>query len=73
MEVINNLDEESREKLNKKELQVYMRQKRATLVPPTDSRLPQKNISPPLVTRLLPNPTFPKINNVDLNIDLIVS
>jgi len=70
MEVINNLDNESRENLKNKELQLYTRQKKVPQVPPTDPTLPQQKIPPPPVSRLLPNPTFPKNDNVDFNFDL---
>jgi hypothetical protein len=43
--------------------------KEKTPVPPTDPKLPQQKIPPPPVSRLLPNPTFPKTNDIDLNID----
>jgi len=70
MEVINNLYEESREKLKRRELQVYTRQKKVPQAPPTESKLPQHKLPPPPVSRLLPNPTLPKTNNIDLNFDL---
>jgi hypothetical protein len=70
MEVINNLDSESREKLKRQELQVYTRQKRAPQAPPTDPKLPQQKLPPPPMSRLLPNPTLPKANNADMNFDL---
>jgi hypothetical protein len=68
MEVINNLDSESREKLKRKELQVYTRQKKAPQAPPTDPNPSQQKIPP--MSKLLPNPTLPKSNNIDLNFDL---
>jgi len=70
MEFINNLDSESREKLKRQELQVYIIQKRTPQSPPTDPNLPQQKLPPPPVSRLLPNPTFPKSNNVGLNFEL---
>lgn len=48
---------------------MYTRQKRAAPVPPTDPKLPQQKLPPPPVSRLLPNPTLPKENDIDLNTD----
>jgi hypothetical protein len=71
MEVINNLDEESREKLKRQELQVYTRQKKVPQAPPTNSKLSQHKIPPPPVSRFLPNPTLPKTDNIDLESVLV--
>jgi hypothetical protein len=43
MEVINNLDSESREKLKRQELQVYTRQKKVPQDPPTDPKFLNNN------------------------------
>jgi hypothetical protein len=70
MEVINNLDEESREKLKRKELQVYTTKNKVLQAPSTGPKLPQQKLPPPPMSRLLPNPSLPKTNNIDLNFDL---
>jgi hypothetical protein len=68
MEVINNLDSESRDKLKSQDLQVYTRQKKVPQDLPTDPKTSQQQFPP--MSKLLPNPTFPKVNNIDLNFDL---
>jgi hypothetical protein len=66
MEVINNLDQESREKLKKQEFQVYTRKKRMNQ--PLSTRPITSQPRPPPMNILLPkNP--PKTNKVDLNFD----
>lgn len=44
MEVINDLDEESRERLRKKESQVYRRRRNVPQAPPNDPKLPQQGL-----------------------------
>jgi hypothetical protein len=66
MEVINNLDQESRENLKKQEFQVYTRQKRMNQPFSTSPTISQTR--PPPMNIILPkNP--PKTNKVDLNFD----
>jgi hypothetical protein len=66
MEVINNLDQESREKLKKLEFQVYTRQKKLNQPLSTNPAVAQTR--PPPMNILLPkNP--PKTERVDLNFD----
>jgi hypothetical protein len=66
MEVINNLDQESREKLKKQEFQVYTRQKRMNQ--PLSTGPATSQTRPPPMNILLPkNP--PKTDKVDLNFD----
>ena len=64
MEVINKLDQESREKLKKQEFKVYARQKRMNQPLPS---LVESQARPPPMNILLKNP--PKTNKVDLNFD----
>jgi hypothetical protein len=66
MEVINNLDQESREKLKKQELQVYTRQKKINQPLSTSPAVAQTR--PPPMNILLPK-NLPKIERVDLNFD----
>jgi hypothetical protein len=66
MEVINNLDQESREKLKKQEFQVYTRQKQMNQPLSTGLVISQTR-PPPMNIRLPKNP--PKIDKVDLNFD----
>jgi len=66
MEVINNLDQESKEKLKKQEFQVYTRQKKLNRPFSTNPVVAQAR--PPPMNILLPrNP--PKTKRVDLNFD----
>jgi hypothetical protein len=66
MEVINNLDQESREKLKKQEFQVYTRKKRMNQ--PLSTGPTTSQLRPPPMNMLLPrNP--PKTDKVDLNFD----
>jgi hypothetical protein len=66
MEVINNLDQESREKLKKQEFQVYTRQKKLNQPLSTGPATSQTRPSP--MNILLPkNP--PKTERVELNFD----
>jgi hypothetical protein len=66
MEVINNLDQESREKLKKQEFQVYTRQKRMNQPLSTHSAI--SHTRPPPMNILLPR-NRPKNEIVDLNFD----
>jgi hypothetical protein len=66
MEVINNLDQESREKLKKQEFQVYTKQKRMNQPLSTGPVTPQPR-PPPMNIHLPKNP--PKADKVDLNFD----
>jgi hypothetical protein len=70
MEIINKMDEESREKLRKKELQVYTRQRSAPQAPPSDPRFPQPRPPPPPTNNPPPSSTLPKTSDIDLNIDI---
>jgi len=70
MEVINILDEESREGLRKKVLKVYTRQRNVPQYPSSDPKLPQQGLPPPPTIKLLPTPTLPKTSDIDLNIDI---
>jgi len=69
MEVINNLDEESSERLRKKELQLYTRRRNSPRALPSDPKNPQQG-PPPQTSNFLPSSTFPKTNDIDLNIDI---
>jgi hypothetical protein len=67
MEMINNLDQESRGKLKKKEFQVYTRKKwmnQPLSIGPTTSQP-----KPPPMNILLAN-KYPKADNIDLKFDL---
>jgi hypothetical protein len=66
MEVINNLDQESREKLKKQEFQVYTRQKKLNQPLSTGPAVSQTR--PPPMNILLPK-NSPKTEIVDLNFD----
>jgi hypothetical protein len=66
MEVINNLDQESREKLKKQEFQVYTRQKK--LNQPISTGLVVSQTRPPPMNILLPK-NLPKTERVDLNFE----
>jgi hypothetical protein len=66
MEVINNLDQESREKLKKQEFQVYTRQKRMKQ-PLSIGPVVSQTIPPPMNILLPKNP--PKTDKVNLNFD----
>jgi hypothetical protein len=68
MEIINKMDEESREKLRKKELQVYTKQRSAPQNPPSDHKPPQS--TPPSTSNPPPSSTLPKTSDIDLNIDI---
>jgi hypothetical protein len=47
MEILSQMDEESRERLRKKELQVYARQKNVPQAPPSDPIFPRPRPPPP--------------------------
>jgi len=66
MKVINNLDQESREKLKKQEFQVYTRQKK--LNQPLSSGPTTSQTRPPPMNIILPK-NLPKTERVDLNFD----
>jgi hypothetical protein len=67
MDVINNLGQESREKLKKQEFQVYTRQTRMNQ--PISTRPTTSQPKPSPMNILLPN-NSPKANKIDLNFDL---
>jgi hypothetical protein len=67
MEVINNLDQESREKLKKQEFQVYTRQK--WMNQPLSTGPTTSQPKPPPMNILLPK-TSPKADKIDLKFDL---
>jgi hypothetical protein len=66
MDMINNLDQESREKLKKQEFQVYTRQKK--LNQPLSTSPAASQTRPPPMTIFLPK-NHPKTERVDLNFD----
>jgi hypothetical protein len=66
MEVINNLDQESREKLKKQEFQVYTRQKRMNQPLSTSPAISQRR---PLPMNILLPKNPPKTDKVDLKFD----
>jgi hypothetical protein len=66
MEVINNLDQESREKLKKQEFQVYTRQNK--LNQPLSTGPATSQTRPPPMNIILPK-NLPKTERVDLNFD----
>jgi hypothetical protein len=70
MEILSQMDEESRERLRKKELQVYTRQKNAPQAPPSDPIFPRPRPPIPSNDKVPPQPTFPKNDEIDLNIDM---
>jgi hypothetical protein len=71
MEILSQMDEESRERLRKKELQVYARQKNVPQAPPSDPRFPRPRPPPPSKDSFLPQPTSPRNDEIDLNIDIV--
>ena len=60
MEFLSQMDEESKERLRKKELQVHTRRKDAPQPPPSDPRFPQAR----------PHP-IPKDDNMDLSTSMV--
>jgi hypothetical protein len=70
MEILNQMDEESRERLRKKEIQVYTRKKNAPETLPSDPRLPRGRPPLPSSDSPPPQPILPKSNDIDLNIDM---
>jgi hypothetical protein len=70
LEVLNLMDEESREKLRKREYLTYSRRKKAPETSPSDPKPPQTRPPLPLDTSPPPQPTLPKNDDIDLNIDM---
>jgi hypothetical protein len=70
MEILSQMDEESRERLRKKELQVYARQKNVPQAPPSDPRFPWPRPPLPSNDNIPPQPTLPRSDEIDLNIDM---
>jgi hypothetical protein len=70
MEIINKMDEESRERLRKKELQVFTRRRNVSQAPPSDPHLPQQGLPPPLTSNPPPSSTCSNSSDIDLNIDI---
>jgi hypothetical protein len=64
------MDEESRERLRKKELQVYTRQKNVPQAPPSDPRFPRPRPPPPPKDSVPPSSTLPRNDDIDLNVDI---
>jgi hypothetical protein len=64
------MDEEARERLRKKELQVYARQKNAPQMPSNDPRFPRPRPPIPSNDKMPPKPTLPRKDEIDLNIDM---
>jgi hypothetical protein len=59
------MDEESREKIRKKEYSTYSKRKKVLETSPSDLKPLTLGVSPP------PQPTLPKKNDIDLNIDMV--
>jgi hypothetical protein len=69
IDITRNIDEESRERLRKKELQVYTRRRSAPQAPPSDPKPPQQGPPTPTINPP-PSPTLPKMSDITLNIDI---
>jgi len=70
MEIINNSNENSRERFRKRELQVYIRQINATQDPPGDLNTPQQGPPPPPTRNPPASSTLLKTSDIELSIDI---
>lgn len=70
MAILNQMDEESRDKLRKKEYQVYTRKKNAPETLPSDPRLPRARPPLPSSDSPSPRPILLKNDDIDLNNDM---
>jgi hypothetical protein len=64
------MDEESMERLRKKELQVYTRRRSVPQAQCNDPNLPQQGPPPPPTSNPPPSSTLLKTSDIDLNIDI---
>jgi hypothetical protein len=70
MEILSQMDVESREKLRNKKLQVYSIKNNVPQAPPNDPIFPRPRPLIPSNDKVPPQPTFPKNDEIDLNIDM---
>jgi len=71
MESLSQMNEESRERLRKKELQVYARRKNTPQAPPSDPIFPWPLPPLPSNDNIPPQPTLTRNDEIDLNIDMV--